>query len=80
VDSIGNKIGRFLGCEPEWETKMDRRYGWLQIEVDLRDGLIDKIELVFGGFMWLQHIDYWRVPFICFGCHEAGHLKERKYF
>jgi hypothetical protein len=29
---------------------------------------------VFGRFSWTQRIDYWRIPFRCFGCHEVGHL------
>jgi hypothetical protein len=59
--SIGNKIGKFLSCEHDWDTKENKHWEWVQIEVDLREGLLDEIELVCGGFYWLQRIDYWRV-------------------
>jgi hypothetical protein len=36
--------------------------------------LLDEIDMVFGGFSWTQRIDYWRVPFRSYDCHEVGHL------
>jgi hypothetical protein len=50
-------------------------WAWLQVEVDFREGLQDEIELVWQGFTWIQRIDYWKVPFRCYGCHEVGHLQ-----
>jgi hypothetical protein len=55
MDSIIYRLGRYIGSNPGW--------AWIQIEVDLRDGLLDEIELVYGGFSWTQRIDYWRVHF-----------------
>lgn len=40
----------FLGLESRWDLKIDRRWAWLQIEVDLREGLDDKIDLVWGDY------------------------------
>jgi hypothetical protein len=59
--SIGNKLGMFLSCEPRWEMKVDRWWVWVQISVDLKEGLTDEIELVWGNFNWIQKIDYWHV-------------------
>jgi hypothetical protein len=41
--SIGNQIGKFVGSDPSWESKYDRRWAWIQIEVDIRNGLLDEI-------------------------------------
>jgi hypothetical protein len=48
----------------------------VQIVVDLKEGLSKEIELVWGQFRWLQKIDYWRIPFRCFSCHQVGHVQE----
>lgn len=64
-----------MGLEPSWDTKVDRRWAWLQIEVDLQNGLHDEIDLVWRNFTLTQQIDYWRIPFHCFGCHAVGHLQ-----
>jgi len=44
------------------------------MEVDLKVCLLDEIELVFGGFSWVQCINYYMVSFRCFRCHEVGHM------
>jgi hypothetical protein len=75
LTAIGNSISSFLGCELEWEKKIDKRWVWLHVEVELKEGLLDEIELKCDDFRWVQHIDYWRVPFRCFGFHEVGHLQ-----
>jgi hypothetical protein len=73
--SIRNNKGKFISCELGWEMNIDRKWAWVQIEVGMREGLLDEIELVWGGFSCRQKIDYWHVPFRCFGCHEVGHLQ-----
>jgi hypothetical protein len=73
-ESIANQIGRFIGCEPRWESNLDKRQGWIQIEVDLKAGLLDELDLVYGGFPWVLCIKYYKVSFRCSSCHELGHL------
>jgi hypothetical protein len=55
--AIGKKIGKFCNLGSNWETKLAKRWAWLQVE-DFREGLQDEIELVWQGFSWLQRIDY----------------------
>lgn len=71
---IGNNVENFKGMEPSWETKVDRRWAWAQVEINLRDGLVENIKLVCGEFSWSQKVDYWRLPFTCFVCHKVGHI------
>jgi hypothetical protein len=68
-------LGKYIGCDPIWEMKTNYRWAWVQIEVDLKDGLVDKIELVWGGFAWMSKVDYWRVLFFFYGCLKFGHLQ-----
>jgi hypothetical protein len=60
---IGNKIGNFAGLEEWWEHKTDKRWAWILMEVDLRDGSLEEMELVYGNNSWVQCIDYWIFPF-----------------
>jgi len=71
---IEKKLGKFCSFESDWETKLDRIWEWLQVEVDFWEGLLDEIELVWNNFSWNQRIHYWKVPFHCYGCHEVDHL------
>jgi hypothetical protein len=41
LKSIGNKIGAFAGLEQNWEKKTDRRWAWVQVEKDLKQGLLE---------------------------------------
>ena len=55
---IGNMVGKFVGCELVWENVKNQRWEWEQIQVDLKDRHMDEIEPVWGGFNWLQKVDY----------------------
>jgi hypothetical protein len=74
LKAIENRIGSFLSFEPGWESKVDRRWAWVHIEINMRLGLTEDIELVLGDFVHSQWIDYWHVSFRCFGFHEVGHV------
>jgi hypothetical protein len=74
LEAIGNKLGSFVKLEPNWDSKKDRRWAWIMIEVDIREGLVGSIDLVYVGITWHQKVDYWRLPFRCHGCHEIGHI------
>jgi hypothetical protein len=77
LEAIGNKLGSFVKLEPNWDSKKDRRWAWVMIEVDVREGLVGNIDLVYAGITWHQKVDYWRIPFWCYGCHEIGHIRSQ---
>jgi hypothetical protein len=77
LETIGNKLGNFVGLEPNWATKLDRHWAWIQIEVNAWEGLVGSLDIVYGDITWHQKVDYWKIPFRCHGCHEIGHLKSR---
>ena len=39
MEAIGDKIGKFVALEEEWEQKVDIRCAKILIEVDLHDGM-----------------------------------------
>jgi hypothetical protein len=77
LEAIGKKLGVFSSLKPNWEVKADRRWAWIQVEVDLRDGLVINVDLVYGKQIWHQKVDYWCFPFRCFSCHEVGHMQSQ---
>ena len=54
MEAIGQKIGKFVALEENWEQKVDRRCAKILIEVDLHDGLFEEIQLDIHGSLWRQ--------------------------
>jgi hypothetical protein len=52
LEVIRNKIGTFVGLEPNWASKKDCRWAWIQVEVNIREGLVGSIDIVFGDITW----------------------------
>jgi hypothetical protein len=77
LEAIGNKLGVFVGLEPNWESKADCRWDWIQIEVDVRKGLVGNMDFVFGEHTWHQKVEYWKIHFYCFVCHAIGHVQSQ---
>jgi len=40
----------FLSYNLRWEMMVERGWAWVHISMDLKEGLIDEIELVWGNF------------------------------
>ena len=74
LEAIGNRIGKFVALEEDWESKLDRRYAKILVELDLRNGLFEELKIFMHGSFWWQRLDYWKLPFRCFNCREVGHM------
>jgi hypothetical protein len=72
LEYLGNKIGKFLALNLVWESKVDRRWAWVQVEVNLRDSFLGEVIFMHGENIWRQWINDWCFPFCCFFCHETG--------
>lgn len=44
LETLGNKLGSFVGLEANWETKHDCRWAWINIELDVWYGLIGSLQ------------------------------------
>jgi hypothetical protein len=75
LETIDNNIGVFIRLEPNWFSKPDRRWAWIQVEVDTSEGLVGNVDIVMGSKTWHQKVDYWKIPFRCHRFHKIGHLK-----
>jgi len=75
LESIDNKIGTVVGIEPNWASKKDSQCAWVQVEVNVREGLVGSVEIVYGENFWIQKVDYWKLPFRCFECHDIRHVR-----
>ena len=75
-EAIGNKPGKFISMEENWETKLDCRCAIILVEMDLRNGFHEELKIVMHGSTWRQKLDYWKIPFKCFNCREVGHMQK----
>ena len=57
LEEIGEKINKLVALEENWEQKVDRRCAKILIEVDLRDGLFEEIQLEIHGSLWRHMLD-----------------------
>ena len=76
LEATGNKLGKFIRLEDEWETKVDRRCTRILVEMDIREGLFEELLIVMHGSVWSQCLDYWKLPFRCYNCRKVGHLQK----
>jgi hypothetical protein len=45
------------------------------VEDNVREGLVGSLDIVFEDIIFHKMVDYWRLPFRCFGYHEIGHIR-----
>ena len=45
-ESIGNKLGKFISMEGNWEEKLDRRCARILVEMAMKDGLSEELKIV----------------------------------
>ena len=68
LEAIGNKIGKFIKLEDDWEDKIYRLCAQILIDLAMREGLYEEIVNKMHGSIWTQPIDYWKFHFQCLNC------------
>jgi len=71
---IGNKIGEYLEADNSYLETRQRKMARILVNINVREGLGDEVDLVLGPFHHTQRLDYENIPFRCRRCHEYGHL------
>ena len=56
--TIGNKLGKFVSLDKDWESKVDRRCARILVELDLTDSLFKELVINMHGSQWKQRLDY----------------------
>jgi len=74
--SIGNKIGEFLEADNSYLDTRQRKMARILVNINVREGLGEEVDIVFGPFQHTQKLDYENIPFRCRRCHDYGHLVE----
>jgi len=72
--SVGNRLGEFLEADESFLETKQKRIARILVNINVREGLGDEIELVLGSYRHIQKLDYENIPFRCRRCHEYGHL------
>ena len=68
---IGNHIGCLLLWRKNFWALSNKKATWVFVEVDIRDMLREKNEVVGGDVVLLQALDYWKITFRCAKCHKV---------
>lgn len=71
---IGNKLGEFLEADNSYLETRQRKVARILVNINVREGLGEELDLVLGPFCHSQKLDYENVPFRCRRCHKYGHL------
>ena len=74
LEGIANSIGWFVAIETNFLLDFDKRVARVLVEMDVSLGLPADVEVLCGECLFIQKLDYLRVPFRCSICHETGHL------
>jgi len=73
---IGNRLGEFLEADESFMDSNQKRMARILVNINVREGLGDAVELILGHYRHIQKLDYENIPFRCRRCHEYGHLVE----
>lgn len=60
--------------DPWCRGEKDKQITWILIENPYKGGYPDHLEIAWGSSNIHQRLDFWGIPFRCFGCHKTGHL------
>jgi hypothetical protein len=72
--AIGNFLGDFLEADLSFEETKQRKIARILVNLNVREGLGEEIDLSWGNYTHTQLLDYENVPFRCRRCHQYGHL------
>jgi hypothetical protein len=71
---IGNFLGDFLDEDMSFEETKQRKVARILVNLNVREGLGEEMDLSWGGYTYAKKLDYENIPFRCRRCHQYGHL------
>jgi hypothetical protein len=75
LETVANIAGKFIFFDKRSLNWSNKRASWVLVEFDTDLGLSDTLEIRMGEHSFTQVLDYWREPFRCHLCWQAGNLK-----
>jgi len=70
---IGDILGSFLEADFTYLETHERKVARILVNINIREGLAEYINLEWGPIIHPQLLDYENVPFRCRRCHAYGH-------
>jgi hypothetical protein len=71
---LGNFLGTFLDVDMSFLESGEMAVARILVSLDIQEGLIEELELIFGEKSLKHKLDYEGVPFRCRRCHQYGHI------
>lgn len=71
---IGKAFGTYLNYNKSYVVLGNMSLARFLVHLDTREGLEEKITLLWKHFTRIQRLDYRGVPFRCKRCHKVSHL------
>ena len=71
---IGDILGTFLEADLSFVETKEKKVARILVNINLREGLAESINLDWGPVIIPQILDYENVPFRCRRCHVYGHM------
>ena len=66
-------LGSFLEADLSFLESREKKVARILVNINLREGLVESINLDWGPVIIPQILDYENVPFRCRRCHAYGH-------
>ena len=73
----GNFLGDFFDADTTFEESKQRKVARILVNLNIREGLGEEIDLSWGEYNYIKKLDYENIPFRCRSCHQYGHLIKR---
>ena len=75
MKDIGNTLGKFIKVAEQTKVQRYTSFSSIYVYMDLSKELLEAISLNWEDEEWIQTIDYEKLPFWCWHCHDYGHLR-----
>ena len=76
LEVIGNKLGKIVTLEKDWETNIDPRCAIILVELDMKEVLYEELVIVMHACIWKQRLDYWKLLFRYYNYCKVGHMQK----
>jgi hypothetical protein len=74
LSNIGDSFGKILNIDTLYKTNPYSTIKNILVEVDIKEGFPDNIEIVMGTYTHRKIINCTRIPFRCMSFHSYGHV------
>lgn len=74
LKDMGDSLGTFTALDESYKLSNARSVAHILVDLDVRQGLFESINIVMGDMSYVQILDYVNIPFRCSWCRRVGHI------